>query len=182
MFGEDSSDIVTRVNTLSYSSGRLDNNSSSNKIITQNSSVNVKTRARLHLIVQIPVLKISNEPENSKVVLRQKEYMYCLRRNLNSPHVSWPCIGIPSFKIVTHKIRVINFLPNLDSVIYADCSIAISSSEQLEDCWISSTLYFIWFYTASFYVMVIYPTKTFTFISEVLVSLEANPHRPWSTL
>ena len=88
MFGEDSSDIVTTVNILSYSSGRLDNNSSSNKIITQNSSVNVKTRARLHLIVQIPVLNITSEQENSRVVLRQKEYIYCLRRNLNSLHVS----------------------------------------------------------------------------------------------
>ena len=45
-------------------------------------------RARLHLIVQIPVLNILNEPENSEVVLRQKEYIYCLRRNLINPHVS----------------------------------------------------------------------------------------------
>ena len=45
-------------------------------------------KARLHLIVQIPALNITNKIENSKVVLRQKEYIYCLRRNLNSPHVS----------------------------------------------------------------------------------------------
>ena len=44
--------------------------------------------ARLHLIIQFPMLNITTEPENSQFVLRQKEYLYCLRRNLNSPHVS----------------------------------------------------------------------------------------------
>ena len=51
-------------------------------------------RARLHLIVQVPVLNITNEQENSRVVLRQKEYIYCLKRNLNSPHVSYPWSSI----------------------------------------------------------------------------------------
>ena len=88
MLGEDSSNIITMVYVLSYFSGRLHNHSSSNKITTKNSSVNFLLRARLHLIVQIPVLNITNEQENSSVVLRQKEYIYCLRRNLNSPHVS----------------------------------------------------------------------------------------------
>ena len=71
-----------------YSSGRLHNHSSSNKVTTENSSVNFMAKGRLHLIVQIPVLNIANKQENSSVVLRQKEYIYCLRRNLNSPHVS----------------------------------------------------------------------------------------------
>ncbi|XP_020623057.1 uncharacterized protein LOC110060616 [Orbicella faveolata] len=67
---------------------RLDNHSLSNKTTTQNSSANFIAGARLHLIVQFPVLNVTNKPENSSVVLRQKEYIYCLRRNLNSPHVS----------------------------------------------------------------------------------------------
>ena len=69
-------------------SGRLDNLSLSIKTTTQNSSASFMTGARLHLIVQFPVLNITNEPENSSVVMRQKEYIYCLRRNLISPHVS----------------------------------------------------------------------------------------------
>ena len=73
---------------LSYSSGWLDNHWSSNQITTQDGSVNLMARARLHLIVQFPVLNIANEQENSGVLLRQKEYIYSLKRNLNSPHVS----------------------------------------------------------------------------------------------
>ena len=60
-------------------SGRLDNHLLSNRTTTQ---------ARLHLIVQFPVLNVTNQPENGSVVLRQKEYVHCLKRNLNSPHVS----------------------------------------------------------------------------------------------
>ena len=69
-------------------SGRLDNLSLSIKTTSQNSSANFKTGARLHLIVQFPVRNITNEPENSSVVVRQMEFIYCLRRNLISPHVS----------------------------------------------------------------------------------------------
>ena len=44
-------------------------------------------RARLHLIIQFPVLNTfgSSKPD---MLLRQKEYIYCLQRNLLSPHVS----------------------------------------------------------------------------------------------
>ena len=69
-------------------SGWLENHSLSNTTTTQNVPEKFMVGARLHLIVQIPVLNITNELENSQVVLRQKEYIYCLRRNLISPHVS----------------------------------------------------------------------------------------------
>ena len=69
-------------------SGRLDSHSLSNRTTSQDVSENLQAGARLHLIVQIPMLYIINEQENSEVVLRQKEYIYCLRRNLISPHVS----------------------------------------------------------------------------------------------
>lgn len=82
-------------------SARLDNYSSSYKTTEQNSSV-MRKGAQLHLIVQIPVLNIKNESENSRIVLRQKEYIYCLRRNLKSPHVS---LLRSSFEIVNHKTR-----------------------------------------------------------------------------
>ena len=70
--------------------GRLDSHSLLNRTTSQDISENLQAGlgARLHLIVQIPMLNIINEPENSEVVLRQKEYIYCLRRNLISPHVS----------------------------------------------------------------------------------------------
>ena len=70
---------------------RLESHSLSERSTTQNISENLPTGARLHLIIQIPVLNILNEPENSEVVLRQKEYIYCLRRNLINPHVSLHC-------------------------------------------------------------------------------------------
>ena len=69
-------------------SGRLDSHSLSNRTTSQDVTENLQPGARLHLIVQIPVLNIINEPENSEVILRQKEYIYCLRRNLVNPHVS----------------------------------------------------------------------------------------------
>ena len=59
-----------------------------NTTTRQNAPEKFMVGARLHLIVQIPVLNTLNEPENSEVVLRQKEYIYCLRRNLINPHVS----------------------------------------------------------------------------------------------
>ena len=65
--------------------GRLENHLPSKEWTT---TVTFTAGARLHLIVQIPVLNATNEPENSRVVLRQKEYIYCLKRNLMSPHVS----------------------------------------------------------------------------------------------
>jgi len=67
--------------------GRLGNQFLSNKATTLHSSVQVMTGARLHLIVQIPMLNITNETANSLVELRQKEYIDCLKRNLISPHV-----------------------------------------------------------------------------------------------
>ena len=106
MLREDSSKTVTILFIFclilslfnGYISERLDNHLSSNKWTTTvnfkagaqlvNLSDNLPVGARLHLIVQIPVLNILNEPENSEVVLRQKEYIYCLKRNLISPHVS----------------------------------------------------------------------------------------------
>ena len=69
-------------------SGRLDSHLISNRTTSQDISENLQAGARLHLIVQIPILNIINQPENSKVVLRQEEYIYCLRRNLICPHVS----------------------------------------------------------------------------------------------
>ena len=70
-------------------SGRLEKNSLSNTTTTHNVPEKFMVGARLHLIVQIPVMNILNKPENSEVVLRQKEYIYCLRRNLINPHVSF---------------------------------------------------------------------------------------------
>ena len=86
---------------------RLDRHSLSNRTTSQDISENLQAGARLHLIVQIPMLNIINEPENvnSDVVLRQKEYIYCLRRNLISPHVSLLRIGLSSFSILTYNIR-----------------------------------------------------------------------------
>ena len=43
--------------------------------------------ARLHLIIQFPVLNTSAQDTNY-LVKRQQEYIYCLQRNLHSPHVS----------------------------------------------------------------------------------------------
>ena len=70
-------------------SGKVDSLSLSNRTTSQDVAENLQAGARLHLIVQIPVMNIINEPENSELVLRQKEYIYCLRRNLISPHVSF---------------------------------------------------------------------------------------------
>lgn len=47
-----------------------------------------QTGARMHLIIQFPVLNTSDSLENSTLVKRQKEYIYSLQRNLLSPHVS----------------------------------------------------------------------------------------------
>ena len=43
--------------------------------------------ARLHLIIQFPVLNISGRSDDD-VTKRQTEYFYCLQRNLLSVHVS----------------------------------------------------------------------------------------------
>ena len=51
---------------------------------------NFKTEsARLHLIIQFPVLQTSGSSQDTNyLVKRQQEYVYCLQQNLLSPHVS----------------------------------------------------------------------------------------------
>ena len=47
------------------------------------------SNARLHLIIQFPVLEnLSLAKKKSVVNMRQEEFSYCLQRNLLSPHVS----------------------------------------------------------------------------------------------
>ena len=43
--------------------------------------------ARLHLIIQFPVSNTSGISDDN-ITKRQMEYIYCLQRNLLSPHVS----------------------------------------------------------------------------------------------
>ncbi|KAJ7389816.1 Ankyrin repeat and LEM [Desmophyllum pertusum] len=74
--------LLTGLQMTKYSrnpDGRLENHSSSTSKITK--------RAQLHLIVQIPVLNVVKQTDNGSVVLRQKEYIDCLGRNLINPHV-----------------------------------------------------------------------------------------------
>ncbi|CAH3042381.1 unnamed protein product, partial [Porites lobata] len=47
--------------------------------------------AQLHLLVQFPVLNISDTIRDEHLVMRQKEFIFCLQRNLLSPHVSLHC-------------------------------------------------------------------------------------------
>ena len=49
--------------------------------------------AQLHLLVQFPVLNISDTIRDEHLVMRQKEFIFCLQRNLLSPHVSLHCSG-----------------------------------------------------------------------------------------
>jgi len=62
---------------------QLHNTHASNKPNT-----NVPTgSARLHLIIQFPVLNTSGRSDDD-VTKRQTEYIYCLQRNLLNAHVS----------------------------------------------------------------------------------------------
>ena len=42
----------------------------------------------MHLIIQFPVLNTSGISDPASLASRQKEYIYCLQRNLLSPEVS----------------------------------------------------------------------------------------------
>lgn len=52
------------------------------------SAVTKSGSARLHLIIQFPVLNTSGNSDHDILMTRQKEYIYCLQRNLLTPHVS----------------------------------------------------------------------------------------------
>lgn len=49
--------------------------------------VKIRERARLHLIIQFPVLNTSSS-KSSITAMRQKEFIFCLQKNLLSTHVS----------------------------------------------------------------------------------------------
>ena len=79
---------LTRVIFLSGVSKK----SATNDIVKQQAtSKDIKKRgAQLHLIIQFPILNTSGISDPVKLASRQKEYIYCLQRNLLSPDVSSP--------------------------------------------------------------------------------------------
>ena len=79
---------LTRVIFLSGVSKK----SATNDIVKQQAtSKDIKKRgAQLHLIIQFPILNTSGISDPAKLASRQKEYIYCLQRNLLSPDVSSP--------------------------------------------------------------------------------------------
>ena len=77
---------LTRVIFLSGISKK----SATNDIVKQQTtSKDIKMRgAQLHLIIQFPILNTSGISDPATLASRQKEYIYCLQRNLLSPDVS----------------------------------------------------------------------------------------------